>query len=191
MKRIAAAALVTTIALSHVFWTLAPVMAQTPSQRGNSLSMRVASSTAGTGVSLGATVRLTPVLDAAFAYASIPIFAYTPAGSFTGELDLGLRYHFPITTPGIEPYVGGGISAVGQTAGGTQTGAFVQGGALFTITSQFAWYAGLTFGSAASTSTTSYDLGLQYQFTSRVTGVLGIAGSTREGDLYVGLIASF
>ncbi len=191
MKRIPVAMFVVSLILSSGVWTPSLAMAQVPIQRGNSVSVRVGSTPIGTGVSLGLTYRLNPVLDAAFAFHSIPTFAYNPVSPFTSEFDLGLRAHLPVTTPVFEPYVGGGVSVTRLTGGGSATGLFLQAGTSISLAPLFKGYVGLTYGSAAGVSTTSYDVGVQFLSTPLVSASVGVAGSSGGGNLYLGITAGF
>ncbi|MDQ7819725.1 MAG: hypothetical protein QN173_01195 [Armatimonadota bacterium] len=178
MKRLSVVALTVTAALAVGAWMPAPAAAQLATQRGNSVSARLVSIGGTTDWVLGVAYRINPTLDAAFAYSTIP--------PFDSEIDLGVRLHFPARTPGIDPFVGAGI-AFTNVAGTSGSGVFIQGGAALTLAPRWQGFAAIHYVSSSGLTATIYDVGVQYQFTSQTSGVLGFTGSSAGNGVYVGV----
>lgn len=166
------------VVLAAILTLPAAAPAQVPTQRGNALSFCLYA----TGYALGLTFPFNPALDAAFAYSTIP--------PFDGEIDLGVRLHLSVRTPGIDPYVGAGVTFT--SAGGTSsTGLFAQGGVVFSLAWRTTGYAGLRYISSAGAAVTHYDAGVQYQLTPQVAGLVGVAGSGGTTSIYLGANVNF
>lgn len=157
---------------------LPPAAGQTPAQRGNSFSVLISSTAGATSVLVGMTFRVNPTLDAVFAYSTVPSFA-------ASEIDAGFRYHFPVTAPGIDPYIGAGV-AVAQIGGLGVTGVFIQTGAAFTLAPQLRAYGGVSYVAAGGTTALVYDVGAEYLFSSQVRGNIGVTGASGSSSLYFG-----
>jgi len=178
MKRLSVIALVVTVALALSGWTPTPAAAQTPIQRGKTVDLVFYSTGGATTLSFGATYPFSFILDGTL--------NYTSSGG-TSVVDLGARYWFPVTAAGLAPYVGAGFSF--QTGG---TGFFLGGGAAVRLAPQWNGYVGINWVSnPGGTSTTAFDLGAQYIFTSRVGGVVGLTGSGGTSNLYVGVTLNY
>jgi len=158
--------------------TLSPAHAQTPAQRGNSFSVLISSTAGATSFLVGMTFRVNPTLDAVFAYSTVPSFA-------ASELDAGFRYHFPVTSPVVDPYIGGGI-AIAQIGGLGVTGVFLQTGVAVTLAPQLRAYGGVSYVAAGGTTALVYDLGGEYLFSQQVRGVIGATGASGSSSLYFG-----
>ncbi|MEX0766200.1 MAG: hypothetical protein WD140_05275 [bacterium] len=156
----------------------APAAGQTPAQRGNSFSVLISSTAGATSLLVGMTFRVNPTLDAVFAYSTVPSFA-------ASELDAGFRYHFPVTSPVIDPYIGAGL-AIAQIGGFGVAGMFLQTGAAFTLASQLRGYGGVSYVSAGGTTALVYDIGAEYLFSRQVRGVVGVTGASGSSSLYFG-----
>lgn len=178
MNRFSAIALVIAVGLATVVWTPAPAAAQTPIQRGRTLDLLFYSAAGGTALSFGATYPFSFILDGTLNYLS---------SGGTSQTDLGARYWFPARPAGLAPYVGAGISF--QTGG---TGFFLGGGAAVRLAPQWNGYVGINWlSNPGGTSTTAFDVGAQYIFSSRVGGVVGLRGSGGSSNLYLGVTLSY
>ncbi len=177
MKRLSVIALVVAVVLAFSTWTAAPAAAQTPIQRGRTLDLLFYSSAGTTALSFGATYPFSFILDGTLNYVS--------AGG-TSTVDLGARYWFPVTAAGLSPYVGAGFSFATGT-----TGFFIGGGAAVRLAPQWNGYVGINLVSAGGTSTTTFDVGAQYIFSSRVGGVVGLTGSGGASNLYIGVTFNY
>ncbi len=177
MKQLSVIALVVAMVLAFSTWTAAPAAAQTPIQRGRTFDLLVYSTAGTTALSFGATYPFSFILDGTLNYVS--------AGG-TSTVDLGARYWFPVTAAGLSPYVGAGFSFTTGT-----TGFFLGGGAAVRLAPQWNGYVGINLVSAGGTSTTTFDVGAQYIFTSRVGGVVGLTGSGGASNLYVGVTFNY
>src|SRR2546427_83936 len=177
MKRLSLIALAVVLALAISVWTPAPAAAQTPIQRGRTVDLLFYSTAGTTTLSFGATYPFSFILDGTLAYTS---------GGGTSSVDLGARYWFPARPAGLAPYVGAGV----RLASGA-TGFFVGGGAATRLAPQWNGYVGINLVSSGGTSTTSFDVGGQYIFSSRVGCVVGLTGSGGTSSLYVGVTLSY
>jgi hypothetical protein len=89
---------------------------------------------------------------------------------------------------GLAPYLGAGVIFA------TGTGTFVGGGVTLGLTPQWNGYVGVNVRSVGGTSTTAFDVGAQFVFTSLVSGVIGVAGTDGTGgasNLYLGVTFSY
>ncbi len=177
MKRLSAIALVCALAVAPSLWSPMPASAQTPAQRGRSLDLLFYSSGGTTALSFGATYPFSFILDGTL--------NYTSSGG-TSQVDLGARYWFPARPAGLAPYVGAGVRFAGAT-----TGFFVGGGAVARLAPQWNGYVGVNLVSSGGASVTSFDVGAQYIFSSRVGGVVGLTGSGGTSSLYLGVTMSY
>ena len=177
MKRLSPIALAVAVVLAISVSAPAPAAAQTPIQRGRTVDLLFYSTAGTTTLSFGATYPFSFILDGTLAYTS---------GGGTSTVDLGARYWFPVRPAGLAPYVGAGA----RLASGA-TGFFIGGGAVTRLAPQWNGYVGINLVSSGGTSTTSFDVGGQYIFTSRVGGVVGLTGSGGSSSLYVGVTLSY
>ncbi|TMJ06540.1 MAG: hypothetical protein E6H01_01340 [Bacillati bacterium ANGP1] len=177
MKRLTLIALAVVLALAISVWTPAPAAAQTPVQRGRTLDLLFYSTAGTTTLAFGATYPFSFILDGTLNYSST-------AG--TSVVDLGARYWFPVRPAGLAPYVGAGVRLA------TATGFFIGGGAAVRLTPEWNGYVGINLVSpGGATTTTNFDIGGQYIFSSRVGGVVGLAGSGGSSNLYLGVTLSY
>ncbi len=176
MKRLSVIALVVAVVLALSVWTPAPAAAQTPIQRGRTLDLLFYSTAGTTTLSFGATYPFSFILDGTL--------NYTSSGG-TSVVDLGARYWFPARPAGLAPYVGAGVIF------STATGFFVGGGAAVRLAPQWNGYVGINLRSVGGTSTTAFDVGAQYIFSSRVGGVVGLTGSGGSSSLYLGVTFNY
>src|SRR5713226_7879347 len=177
MKRISVIALAVAIALAMSVWAPSPAAAQTPIQRGRTLDLLFYSSAGTTALSFGATYPFSFILDGTLNYVS--------AGG-TSVTSLGARYWFPARPAGLAPYVGAGVSFSSGA-----TGFFIGGGATTRLAPQWNGYVGINLTSSGGTSTTAFDVGAQYIFSSRVGGVVGLIGSGGASSLYLGVTLNY
>lgn len=178
MKRLSLIALAVALGVVFSVWSPAPAAAQTPVQRGRSLDLLFYSTAGTTTLSFGATYPFSFILDGTLNYTS---------GGGTSQVDLGARYWFPARPAGLAPYVGAGVSFL---TGGT--GFFLGGGVTTRLAPQWNGYVGINWVSPPSgASTTSFNIGGQYLFSSRVGGVVGLTGSGGSSSLYVGVTLSY
>lgn len=175
MKRLSLIALAIAVALSISLWP-APAAAQTPVQRGKTLDLLFYSTAGTTTLSFGATYPFSFILDGTL--------GYTSSGG-TSTVDLGARYWFPARPAGLAPYVGAGLRFA------TSTGFFLGGGATVRVAPQWNGYVGINWVSVGATSTTAFDVGAQYLFSSRVGGVVGLTGTGGTSSLYVGVTLTY
>ncbi len=176
MKRLSVIALVVAVVLALSAWTPAPAAAQTPIQRGRTLDLLFYSTAGTTTLSFGATYPFSFILDGTL--------NYTSTGG-TSVVDLGARYWFPARPAGLAPYVGAGVIF------STATGFFLGGGAAVRLAPQWNGYVGINLRSVGGTSTTAFDVGAQYIFSSRVGGVVGLTGSGGASNLYLGVTFNY
>jgi len=177
MKRLTLIALAVVLALAISVWTPAPAAAQTPIQRGRTLDLLFYSTAGTTALSFGATYPFGFILDGTLNYVS--------AGG-TSTTSLGARYWFPARPAGLAPYAGAGVSfSTGAT------GFFIGGGATTRLSPQWNGYVGINLTSTGGTSTTAFDVGGQYIFSSRIGGVVGLTGSGGSSSLYVGVTLGY
>jgi len=175
MKRLSLTALAVVLVFAITVWAPAPVAAQTPVQRGRTLDLIFISAAGTTNLSFGATYPFSFILDGTLNYSST-------AG--TSVVDLGARYWFPVRPAGLAPYVGAGLRFA------TTAGFFLGGGATVRVAPEWNGYVGVNWISAG-TSTTAFDVGAQYLFSSRVGGVVGLTGSGGTSSLYVGVTLAY
>ncbi len=71
------------------------------------------------------------------------------------------------------------------------TGFFVGGGAAVRLAPQWNGYLGLNLVSADGTSTTTFEVGAQYIFSSRVGGVVNLTGSGGSSSVYLGVTLNY
>ena len=180
MNRLSVIALVAAVGLAASLWAPVPAAAQTPVQRGRTVDLLFYSTGGASTVSFGATYPFSFILDGTLNYAST---------SGISTINLGARYWFPVTAAGLSPYVGGGFSFIsGPTS---QTGLFVGGGATVGLSPQLTGYAGINLNSAGGTTTTAFDVGVQYLFASHFGGVIGLTGSGGSSSLYLGATLNY
>ena len=175
MKRLSLIALAVALVFAITIWAPAPAAAQTPVQRGRTLDLLFYSSAGTTTLAFGATYPFSFILDGTLGYTSSP---------GTSTVDLGARYWFPVRPAGLAPYVGAGLRFA------TTAGFFLGGGATVRVAPQWNGYVGVNWISAG-TSTTAFDVGAQYLFSSRVGGVVGLTGSGGTSSLYVGVTLAY
>ena len=184
MKRLTLIALAVVLALAISVWTPAPAAAQTPIQRGRTLDLLFYSTAGSTTLSFGATYPFSFIFDGTLNYVS------TGGGSST--TNLGARYWFPARPAGLAPYVGAGVSFISGPP--SATAFFVGGGVSTRLAPQWNGYVGLNWisgGGTGGASTTSFDVGGQYIFSSRIGGVVGLTGSGGTSSLYVGVTLAY
>ncbi len=180
MKRLSVIALVVAVALALSVWTPAPATAQTPVQRGKTVDLLFYSLGGTSRLSFGATYPFSFILDGTLNYAS---------GGGSSQIDLGAKYWFPVTAVGLAPYVGAGVSFMTAPS---QTGIFLGGGAALRLAPQWNGYVGINWVSAGGTSTTTFDVGAQYIFTSRVGAVVGLLSpSSGNSAVYLGVTLNY
>ena len=175
MKRLSLIALAVALVFAITIWAPAPAAAQTPVQRGRTLDLLFYSSAGTTTLAFGATYPFSFILDGTLGYTSSP---------GTSTVDLGARYWFPVRPAGLAPYVGAGLRFA------TTAGCFLGGGATVRVAPEWNGYVGVNWISA-DTSTTAFDVGAQYLFSSRVGGVVGLTGSGGTSSLYVGVTLAY
>jgi len=175
MKRLSLIALAVALVFAITIWAPAPAAAQTPVQRGRTLDLLFYSSAGTTTLAFGATYPFSFILDGTLGYTSSP---------GTSTVDLGARYWFPVRPAGLAPYVGAGLRFA------TTAGFFLGGGATVRVAPEWNGYVGVNWISAG-TSTTAFDVGAQYLFSSRVGGVVGLTGSGGTSSLYVGVTLAY
>ncbi len=176
MNRLSVIAILVAFGLAVSLWAPAPAAAQTPVQRGRTLDLLFYSTAGTTTLSFGATYPFSFILDGTLNYQST---------GGTSVVDLGARYWFPVRPAGLAPYVGAGVIF------STATGFFLGGGAAVSLAPQWNGYVGINLRSLGGTSTTAFDVGAQYIFSSRIGGVVGLTGSGGTSSLYVGVTASY
>jgi len=178
MKQLSLFALAVALVLAISAWAPAPAAAQTPIQRGRTLDLLFFSTGGTTTLSFGATYPFSFILDGTLNYTS---------GGGTSVVDLGARYWFPVRPAGLSPYAGAGVSF--QTGG---TGFFLGGGVATRLTPEWNGYVGVNWVSPpGGVSTTSFNIGGQYIFSSRVGGVVGLSGSGGASNLYIGVTLTY
>ena len=186
MKHLSLIALAVALVLTITVWAPTPAAAQvqpapgpTPVQRGRTLDLLFYSTAGTTTLAFGATYPFSFILDGTLGYTS-------SAGAGTSTVDLGARYWFPVRPAGLAPYVGAGVRLA------TATGFFIGGGAAVRLTPDWNGYVGINLVSpGGATTTTNFDIGGQYIFSSRVGGVVGLAGSGGSSNLYLGVTLSY
>jgi len=180
MKHLSLFALAVALVLAITAWAAAPAAAQTPIQRGRTLDLLFYSTAGSTTLSFGATYPVSFIFDGTLNYVS------TGGGSST--TNLGARYWFPARPAGLAPYAGAGVSFISGPP--SATAFFIGGGVSTRLAPQWNGYVGLNWisgGGTGGASTTSFDVGAQYIFSSRVGGVVGLTGSGGSSSLYIGV----
>lgn len=171
MKRIILTVLLVSALLSLAPWT--PASAQVFPPDRNAVNLRVAAFGGAPIYSAGLSWGFTPVLDLVAAY-SFQSVGGGPTGSL---LTAGVRYHFPVPTPGVDAYLGASFANMNAPfpgfGGANASGFSAGGGASIRLTETLLGYASGSVFSLGGTTNAVIDLGLQLHFSPRVAGQLG------------------
>ena len=187
LSRLAVAALVVSTVLSLTLWT--PASAQIVPSNRNGANFSAAFFSGSPVWLLGFSYGLTRSLDftAFWAYQS---------GSPTGNLvDAGVRYHFPIPTPGADVFVGAGVASISGTNPGfgalSSTGLSVGGGGSLRLAPTVTGYLSGGIFAFSGSSNSIVDLGLKMEFAPRLSGQIGWIDYAGSSAGYLGLTLNF
>jgi hypothetical protein len=183
VKRIAIAAVLASSVLSLSLPR--PAAAQIVPPNRNAINFSVATFSGAPLWSLGFSYGITHALDvtAFYSYQSV-------SGASGSLLDAGLRYHFPVPTPGADVYVGAGVASVSTSVPGftgSSTGISIGAGASIRLTPILTGYASGSVLSLSGTSNSIIDLGVMLQLAPRVSGQLGYLDFAGTGAPYLGI----
>ncbi len=184
IKQSALTVLLVSALLSLAPWT--PASAQVFPPDRNAVDLRVAAFGGAPVYSAGLSWGFTPLLDVVASY-SFQSVGGGPTGSL---LTAGVRYHFPVPTPGVDAYLGAGFANVNAPFpgfGATASGFSAGGGASIRLTESLIGYASGSIFSLGGTTNTVIDLGLQLHFTPRVAGQLGFIYFGGASGPYLGV----
>lgn len=112
------------------------------------------------------------------------------ANAPTGNLwDAGVRYHFPLQTPGVDAFLGAGVANVTVPFFGFPTGSgfTAGGGATFQLSSQLTGYGSVNIVSIGGTTNSVLDVGAELQLSPRISGQLGYINFAGVGEPYLGV----
>jgi hypothetical protein len=189
ITRVALTVLLGSALLSLALWT--PASAQIVPPDRNAVDLRVATFAGASVYSAGLSWGFTPQLDLAASY-SFQSIGGGPTGSL---LSAGVRYHFPVTTPGVDVYLGAGFANENGPFPGFGTlnasGFSAGGGASIRLTEVLVGYASGSIFSLGGTTNSVIDLGLQLHFTPRISGQLGYINFAGASAPYLGVNINF
>ncbi len=192
IRRAAVTVLLVSTLFSLTLWT--PAVAQIVPPNRNAVSLTFATFSGAPVYQFGFSYGMTPTLDltAFYSYQSV-------AGANFSLLDAGIRYHFPVPTPGVDVWLGAGIA--GATAnvsipgfgavGVSSTGLSVGGGASVRLAPTLTGYASGSLLSLGGTSNSIFDLGVMLHFAPQLSGQIGYVNYAGSGAPYFGLNLSF
>lgn len=192
IRRAAVTALLVSTLFSLTLWT--PAVAQIVPPNRNAVSFTFATFSAAPVYQFGFSYGVTPVLDLT-AFYSFQSFA-----GVTGSLlDAGIRYHFPLPTPGVDVWLGGGIASQSVSVSGSgfgtitasSTGFSVGGGASVRLAPALTGYASGSLVSFSGTSNSIFDVGVMLHFAPQLSGQIGYVNYYGNGAPYFGLNLSF
>lgn len=190
MKRVAVAALLALFLLSLTLGTSEPAVAQVVPPSRNAVGFTIATFSGAPLYSLGVALRIDPRLDATLAYSF-----QTVAGTTGSLLGLGVRYHFKVTTPGADAFLGGGLASTSATLPGfgnlNVSGLFVGGGASIQLANTLIGYASGSLFSLGNVQRSVIDLGVQVQLSGRISGQVGYINFAGSGAPYFGITLNF
>ena len=188
LSRMTVAALAISTVLSLTLWT--PVSAQIVPPNRNAVNFSAAFFSGSPVWQLGFSYGITRTLD------FTAFWSYQSASGATGNLvDAGVRYHFPIPTPGADLFVGAGIANISGSSPGfgavSSTGLSIGGGgSLHLAPTVTAYLSGGIFAFSGS-SNSIVDLGLQMTLAPRLAGQIGWIDYAGSSAGYVGLTLFF
>jgi len=179
--RIAAALLIGSSALAL---SLArPAAAQIVPPQRNGIDFSIAALSAAPVWSVGFSHVISPALDltAFYSYQSV-------GGTTAGLLDVGVRYHFPLTPAGADVWLSGALANASSFSGfGSSTGFSVGAGASLQFTPALSGYAAGSLVALSGTSNAVIDAGVMLQLAPRVAGKLGYVTFAGNGGPYLGI----
>jgi len=186
MKRLSTIAFIGIATLALTLVTPQHARAQIVPPGRNAVNFSLATYSVAPVYSLGAAFAVNPAWDATLAYS----FQSTPTTS--GNLfGLGVRYHFNVPAPGVDPYLTGGIASESGTLPGfgtlNGTGLFAGAGVTLKMPTLFTAYVRASVYSLGGTSNAIADVGVQASLAPLVSGQVGYINIAGSGALYVGV----
>ncbi len=186
--RIAVVALVVSTVLSLALWT--PASAQIVPPNRNAVNFSAAFFSGSPVWQLGFSYGITRTLDVT------ALWAYQSVSGTSGNLvDAGLRYHFPVPTPGADVYVGAGIANISGTSAGfgtvSSTGLSLGAGGSLEFTPLLTGYGGVGVFAFSGASNSIVDLGLMLHLAPRLSGQIGWIDYAGSSAGYIGVNLSF
>jgi len=187
VARIAVAALVVSTILSLTLWT--PASAQIVPPNRNAANLSAAFFSGSPVWEVGFSYGLTPRLD-------LTAFWGYQSSSPTGNLvDAGLRYHFPLPTPGTDVFVGAGVANISGTLPGfgaqSSTGLSIGAGGSLRLAPTVTGYASAGIFAFSGSSNSIVDFGVQLALAPRLSGQIGLVDYAGTSAGYVGLTLTF
>lgn len=187
LTRLAIAVLLVSTVLSLSLWT--PASAQVVSPNRNSVNFSAAFFSGSPVYLLGFSYGLTPRLD-------FTAFWGYQSGSPTGNLvDGGLRYHFPLPTPGADVFVGAGVANISGTNPGfgtvSSTSLSVGAGGSLRLAPTLTGYLSGGIFAFSGASNSILDVGVMLGIAPRLSGQIGLISYAGSSAGYVGLTLAF